>query len=112
MPHYEERFTESMTEEYKDVTFEKIWAFTIDSVAEMGYVISNMDKAGGFIYGAVPSSGFAWPEASELGIAISIVIKDLKEKVVVKCQAEGKISKTPSKVFEKFFNILKNKLRV
>ena len=112
LPHYEEKFIDSLSEDFKNVAFEQIWVSAVDSIMEMDYKISNMDKAGGFIYGEKQSGGLAWPHRSEPGPALSVVIKDLKEKVTVKCQAEGKINKAPKEIFERFFSILRNKLKI
>jgi len=112
LPHYQEKVVDSLSEDFKDVSFDNIWISAVDSVMEMGYKISNMDKAGGFIYGEEPPGGFAWPQQSEAGGTLSVVIKNLDEKVTVKCQIQGGISDNLQKTLKRFFGILKNKLKV
>jgi len=112
LPHYEEKLIDSLSEDFKNVAFEQIWISAVDSIMEMDYKISNMDKAGGFIYAEQQSDGLAWPYPSAPGPSLGIVIKDLKEKVIVKCQIEGGIIKNPQEVIERFFSILKNKLKI
>jgi hypothetical protein len=113
LPHYEEKWVDSRSEDFKNVAFEQIWIYAIDSILEMDYKISTIDKTSGLIYGERKSTGMDWPDTSEPATVLSIVIKDLKEKVTVECRGRGGIiNKSPQEINERFFSILKNKLKI
>lgn len=106
IPHYEEVYDDSETRIYEHHMLDEIWNVALKTLAEINYMIREVDRAGGVI---IAEKWKGHPGIMHLTGAnlMTILIQMDGENVVLTCQSRVlNISAHPKREINEFFDLL------